>query len=366
MITHTDSGAEGGGQSLVSPGSCLEEFRPLPFIECQGHGRCNVYSTAISYWMATIEEEDQFKKPKPQTLKAGDLTTRVSRCTVCMRSRVRRPYNPDQGQIGSYGEESSGFGPGGEYYGGAGGTGASFGRGEGSYGETGGRGGEYYGGAGGTGASFGRREGSYGETGGRGSEYYGGEGGTGSSISRGDGSYGGTGGRGSEYYGGEGGTGSSFSRGDGSYGGTGGRGDEYSRGAGSRGSSYNREEGFYGGTDSYSNREYEGRGGSSQSNPFDRSYYDSNRNRGSSNTVGVDFSRGNEYDSNFNTGLGRRDEEVYGSLSGREVESNRNALAGNRSRGKTIRGKGRHRNENIVPFPPGNYTRFYRRTFTIG
>lgn len=85
FLMHTDSGAEGSGQSLVSPGSCLEDFRPTPFIECQGHGRCNYYPTAISYWLSTVEEERQFSKPVPQTLKAGDLTSRISRCAVCQR-----------------------------------------------------------------------------------------------------------------------------------------------------------------------------------------------------------------------------------------------------------------------------------------
>lgn len=85
QMQHTDSGAEGGGQSLVSPGSCLEDFRPTPFIECHGQGRCNYYATATSYWLSTIEEDRQFAKPLPQTLKAGDLTSRISRCAVCQR-----------------------------------------------------------------------------------------------------------------------------------------------------------------------------------------------------------------------------------------------------------------------------------------
>lgn len=85
FLMHTDAGAEGAGQSLASPGSCLRDFRSRPFIECHGHGRCNYYTTAYSYWMATIEEMSMFKKPVPQTLKAGDLRSRISRCTVCMR-----------------------------------------------------------------------------------------------------------------------------------------------------------------------------------------------------------------------------------------------------------------------------------------
>ncbi len=59
---HTDAGAEGAGQSLVSAGSCLRDFRSRPFIECHGQGRCNFYTTAYSYWLATIAEEDQFTR----------------------------------------------------------------------------------------------------------------------------------------------------------------------------------------------------------------------------------------------------------------------------------------------------------------
>lgn len=74
----------------MSPGSCLEDFRPKPFIECHGHGRCNYFSTAYSYWLATIEEYEMFSKPRQRTIKDGmDLTSKVSRCAVCIRSRVR-------------------------------------------------------------------------------------------------------------------------------------------------------------------------------------------------------------------------------------------------------------------------------------
>ncbi|KAG0712328.1 Collagen alpha-1(IV) chain [Chionoecetes opilio] len=87
FIMHTDSGAEGAGQSLISPGSCLEDFRSNPFIECTGHGRCNLFPSAFSYWLATIELEQQFQTPRQQTLKAGNLKSRVSRCNTCMRQR---------------------------------------------------------------------------------------------------------------------------------------------------------------------------------------------------------------------------------------------------------------------------------------
>ena len=65
-------------------------FRSRPFIECHGHGRCNYYTTAYSYWMATIERSKMFQKPVPQTLKAGDIKSRIGRCVVCMRNPPRR------------------------------------------------------------------------------------------------------------------------------------------------------------------------------------------------------------------------------------------------------------------------------------
>lgn len=104
FFQHTDAGAVGSGQALVSPGSCLEEFRARPFIECHGIGRCNYFTTAYSYWLATINDHEMFRKPRPQTLKA-DLTTRVSRCAVCLRGKPRpeepieapRPRDPYSG-----------------------------------------------------------------------------------------------------------------------------------------------------------------------------------------------------------------------------------------------------------------------------
>ncbi|KAJ8867208.1 hypothetical protein PR048_031003 [Dryococelus australis] len=86
VFQHTDAGAEGSGQSLVSPGSCLEEFRSIPFIECHGLGRCNYYTSAFSYWLATINDYDMFRRPRQQTLKAQQ-TSRISRCSVCMRRK---------------------------------------------------------------------------------------------------------------------------------------------------------------------------------------------------------------------------------------------------------------------------------------
>uniref|UniRef100_A0A671NTQ9 Collagen IV NC1 domain-containing protein n=1 Tax=Sinocyclocheilus anshuiensis TaxID=1608454 RepID=A0A671NTQ9_9TELE len=85
FMMHTSAGAEGSGQALASPGSCLEEFRSSPFIECHGRGTCNYYSNSYSFWLATVDVNEMFRKPQSETLKAGNLETRVSRCIVCMK-----------------------------------------------------------------------------------------------------------------------------------------------------------------------------------------------------------------------------------------------------------------------------------------
>lgn len=87
--------AEGGGQPLASPGSCLEFFKPLPFIECIGQGKCNLFSSAFSYWLATIPESKQFMRPEHETTKSGSHENRISRCSVCGRRR------PDELTAGS-------------------------------------------------------------------------------------------------------------------------------------------------------------------------------------------------------------------------------------------------------------------------
>lgn len=88
FLMNTDAGAEGSGQPLASAGSCLQDFRPNPFIECQGHGRCNAYSTAFSFWLASIETERMFSVPVPETLRPGEMRARVSRCQVCRRRPI--------------------------------------------------------------------------------------------------------------------------------------------------------------------------------------------------------------------------------------------------------------------------------------
>lgn len=89
FFQHTAVGNGGGGQALSGPGSCLEDFRATPFIECNGDkGHCHFYETQTSFWLVTVDEADQFVRPQPQTLKAGNLLSRVSRCQVCIKNSV--------------------------------------------------------------------------------------------------------------------------------------------------------------------------------------------------------------------------------------------------------------------------------------
>lgn len=85
FLFHTGAGAQGAGQKLASAGSCLEDFRSSPFIECHGKGTCNYYGNTFSFWLATVEQNSQFLRPRPETLKAGDLRQKVSRCQVCLK-----------------------------------------------------------------------------------------------------------------------------------------------------------------------------------------------------------------------------------------------------------------------------------------
>jgi hypothetical protein len=70
----------------ISTGSCLQDFRATPFIECNGaRGTCHYFANKFSFWLATIQTRNMFDRPVSQTLKAGNLRSRVSRCQVCRR-----------------------------------------------------------------------------------------------------------------------------------------------------------------------------------------------------------------------------------------------------------------------------------------
>lgn len=80
---HTGAGGSGSGQSLSSPGSCLRTFRHNPFFECHGRGTCHYFANKYSFWLSTVGQ--MFVAQTPETLKPGNLLSRVSRCTVCYR-----------------------------------------------------------------------------------------------------------------------------------------------------------------------------------------------------------------------------------------------------------------------------------------
>lgn len=83
---HTAAGNEGGGQSLSSPGSCLEDFRTTPFIECNGaKGTCHYFANKHSFWLTSVDKSFH-TDPTAETLKAGQLLSRISRCQVCMKN----------------------------------------------------------------------------------------------------------------------------------------------------------------------------------------------------------------------------------------------------------------------------------------
>jgi integrin beta 8 len=89
FVMHTGGGGQGGGQQLESAGSCLETFRSSPFIECHGRGTCNYFASTYSFWLTTVQKDQQFSTPISETLKSGSLQTRISRCNVCRRQVVQ-------------------------------------------------------------------------------------------------------------------------------------------------------------------------------------------------------------------------------------------------------------------------------------
>ncbi|XP_056911986.1 collagen alpha-4(IV) chain-like [Takifugu flavidus] len=89
FLMHTGAGDEGGGQALTSSGSCLKNFQTHPIIECQGpQGSCHYFSNLYSFWLTTISPKEQFKAPRPGTIKAPDRQrSKTSQCHVCLRER---------------------------------------------------------------------------------------------------------------------------------------------------------------------------------------------------------------------------------------------------------------------------------------
>lgn len=86
-LQHTGVANGGGGQALSGTGSCLQDFRTNPFIECNGgKGHCHFYETMTSFWLVTLDATQQFTKPVQETIKAGSFYNKLSRCQVCIRN----------------------------------------------------------------------------------------------------------------------------------------------------------------------------------------------------------------------------------------------------------------------------------------
>ncbi|XP_035662050.1 collagen alpha-2(IV) chain-like [Branchiostoma floridae] len=98
FLMHTAAG-EGSGQALHSPGSCLEKFRPAPFVECHGaQGTCHFFANKFSFWLASIpdfytpnqnpaayEATSGYVTEMPKVgLQLNDIEMRIGRCRVCM------------------------------------------------------------------------------------------------------------------------------------------------------------------------------------------------------------------------------------------------------------------------------------------
>lgn len=73
----------------------MEKFRPNPFIECHGRGTCHYYANKYSFWLTTVT--GQFvSRQQPETLKAGNHISRVSRCQVCIRFSSKKKRRAGQ------------------------------------------------------------------------------------------------------------------------------------------------------------------------------------------------------------------------------------------------------------------------------
>ncbi|MED6243819.1 hypothetical protein ATANTOWER_027544, partial [Ataeniobius toweri] len=80
FIMFSGGGDEGGGLSLMSPGSCLSRFRTQPFLECQGaRGTCHFFANVYSFWLTTFNNTESTLTDSEQQRE------HVARCRVCIR-----------------------------------------------------------------------------------------------------------------------------------------------------------------------------------------------------------------------------------------------------------------------------------------
>lgn len=83
----TSSGASGGGQTLSSAGSCLEDFYLPTFIECLGRGTCSYYIDNIDFWLAQTQDVQpgMWGMGNVYSGIATILDEGVARCSVCAK-----------------------------------------------------------------------------------------------------------------------------------------------------------------------------------------------------------------------------------------------------------------------------------------
>lgn len=90
---------------MTSSGSCLQIFRPQPFVECQGpRGTCHYFSNIYSFWLTRVQDRDQDLDPEQgqdqdldqdQRRKRGSQRRQadpqdrqnIGRCVVCMKTQ---------------------------------------------------------------------------------------------------------------------------------------------------------------------------------------------------------------------------------------------------------------------------------------
>jgi hypothetical protein len=79
-------GSHGGGQQLMSPGSCMNKLvdgEPIydhPFLECGSHGTCQYWSNAYTFWLVnsnTSSWREVYGTPHPPN------TGTAGACAVC-------------------------------------------------------------------------------------------------------------------------------------------------------------------------------------------------------------------------------------------------------------------------------------------
>ncbi|KAI8482120.1 hypothetical protein Bbelb_401100 [Branchiostoma belcheri] len=105
FLMHTAAG-EGSGQALHSPGSCLEKFRPAPFVEYHGaQGTCHFFANKFSFWLASLpdfytpeqnpaayEATSGYVTEMPKVgLQLNDIEMRIGRCRPSVLGESKSP-----------------------------------------------------------------------------------------------------------------------------------------------------------------------------------------------------------------------------------------------------------------------------------